>query len=135
MGVEQQNQQEQQQAMSSERFGRMKIVLEDSDGNLKESGIVKVDNEIQLRLIKTAVVDCFPELENQQHVLGWVDEEGDYVTMSSDEGLKIALAEMKGNMLEVQVKTMQDMKERDKKRYKITTSKTIFCKPSHSSAK
>merc|ERR1712002_908999 len=112
--------------MSSEKFWRMKIILEDSHGNLRESGLLNVDNEMQLSLIKTAVVDCFPELENQQHVLGWVDEEGDYVTMSSDEELKIALAEMKGNMLEVQVKTKQEKKERDKKDLKLQLPKQYF---------
>ena len=63
-------------------------------------------------------------LGNKYLFFGWVDEEGDNFTLRSDEELKIALAEMKDNMLEVQIK----MKENLNKRSEDTSSATIFCK-------
>ena len=95
---------QQDTARTSENMVRIRIVVEDSQGNLKESEILTFDtpdDELHLSSLKTAATECFPELEEKEHVLGWVDEEGDYITIGSEQGLKIALANMKENMLTV----------------------------------
>ena len=75
--------------------------MEDSQGNLKESEVSTFDtpdDELHLSSVKTAATKCFPELKDKEHVLGWVDEEGDYITIGSEQGLKIALANMKDKL-------------------------------------
>merc|ERR1712098_819732 len=114
---------------TSENMVRIRIVVEDSQGNLKESGILTFDtpdDELYLASLKTAATKCFPELEDKEHVFGWVDEEGDYITIGSEQGLKIALANMKENMLKIHVKIKQEKKKDEEKVQKIKVPKQFF---------
>ena len=97
---------------------RMKIVLKDNLGKNKDSRIVNIDRTAaEYSDIKTTVVKNFPELENMEFVLGWIDEEHDFITMGSDEELKAALAELKGGMLKIHVR--QNMKNAEQKCQKV----------------
>merc|ERR1712098_880256 len=114
---------------TSENMVRIRIVVEDSQGNLKESEILTFDtpdDELHLSSLKTAATKCFPELEDKELVLGWVDEEDDYITIGSEQGLKIALANLKENMLEIHVKIKQEKKKVEEKVQKIKVPKQFF---------
>merc|ERR1711872_1147394 len=114
---------------TSENMVRIRIVMEDSQGNLKESEILSFDtpdDELHLSSLKTAATECFPELEDKEYVLGWVDEEGDYITIGSEQGLKIALANMKENMLKIHVKIKQEKKKDVENIQKIQVPKQFF---------
>ena len=105
----------------------MKIVLKDNLGKNKDSRIVNIDRAVaEFSDIKTTVVQNFPELENEELVLGWIDEELDFITMESDEELKAALAEVKGGMLKIHVKQKQNMKKVDGKCQKIQLPRQYF---------
>eukprot|EP00090_Calanus_glacialis_P045685 TRINITY_DN8649_c0_g1_i10.p1 TRINITY_DN8649_c0_g1~~TRINITY_DN8649_c0_g1_i10.p1 ORF type:complete len:350 (+),score=130.29 TRINITY_DN8649_c0_g1_i10:18-1067(+) len=119
-----------EEQQSSPRAGdimRMKIVLKDNLGKNKDSRIVNIDRAVaEFSDIKTTVVQNFPELENEEFVLGWIDEERDFITMESDEELKAALAEVKGGMLKIHVKQTQNMKKVDGKCQKIQLPRQYF---------
>ena len=120
---------EQQSSPRAGNIMRMKIVMKDNLGKNKDSRIVNIDRAVpEFSDIKTAVVQNFPELKKEEFVLGWIDEECDFITMGSDEELKAALAEMKGGMLKILVKQKQNMKNVDEKCLKeelFFTSRTL----------
>jgi len=119
---------EQQQsiAMDSGSLLRMKIVVAASDRNKKEARIVNISSPVQFSDIKSSVLHYFPELEKEDHVVGWVDEEGDYVTVSSDQELQLALAERKGRMLKILVKIKKNKKKEDEHCPKIQIPRQYF---------
>jgi len=119
---------EQQQAiaMDSGSLLRMKIVVAASDRNKKEARIVNISSPVQFSDIKSSVLHYFPELEKEDHVVGWVDEEGDYVTVSSDQELQLALAERKGRILKILVKIKKNKKKEDEKCPKIQIPRQYF---------
>merc|ERR1712179_407435 len=107
MGPGEHQQQQQPAAMNSNSLLRMKIVVTVSD-------------------IKAAVLHYFPELEKEDYVVGWVDEEGDYVTVGSDEELQLALAERKGSVLKILVKIKNGKKKEDEKSPQIQVPRQYF---------
>ena len=117
MGPREQQQQQQQQpvAMNSDSLLRMKIVVAASDRNKKDARIVNISSAVNFSDIKTTVLHYFPELEEEDHVVGWVDEEGDYVTVGSDQELQLALAERKGSVLKILVKVKNEKKKEEEK--------------------
>merc|ERR1719186_596775 len=99
---------QQQISTGKENKMRLKIVLKDIRGNTKDARITNMDeNSVQFSDIKTTVVSHFPELEKKEYVIGWIDEERDFITMGSDEELKTAMAATKGEMLKIHVKIKQ----------------------------
>merc|ERR1711970_826000 len=111
MGPEQQQQQQQPTAMNSNSLLRMKIVVAASDKNKREARIVNISSAVNFSDIKAAVLNYFPELEKEDYVVGWVDEQGDYVTVGSDQELQLALAERKGSVLKILVKMKNEKKK------------------------
>merc|ERR1712106_371645 len=119
---------EQQKPMpSSGKLRRMKLVLEDINGEPKDARIVNIDTSVaQFSDIITRVELSFPELDKTDHVLGWIDKEEDFMTMGADEELKAALAEVNGSMLDIHVKQKQNIKNKDRKCPKIQLPRQYF---------
>jgi len=112
---------------SSLNLMRMKLVLENDNGEPKDARIVNIDSSVaQFSDIKTRVELSFPELDKTDYVLGWINEEEDFITMGSDEELKAALAEVKGSMLDIHVKQKQNIKNKDRKCPKIQLPRQYF---------
>merc|ERR1712212_1380159 len=112
--------------MISDSLLRMKIVVAASDRNKKDARIVNISSAVTFSDIKTAVLHYFPELEKEDHVVGWVDEEGDYVTVGSDQELQLALAERKGRVLKILVKIKNEKKKEDEKSPQIQVPRQYF---------
>merc|ERR1712072_590446 len=119
-------QQQQPAVMDSDSLLRMKIVMAASDRNKREARIVNISSAVNFSDIKAAVLHYFPELEKEDHVVGWVDEEGDFVTVGSDEELKLALAERKGSVLKILVKIKNQKKKEDEKSPQIQIPRQYF---------
>merc|ERR1719186_91741 len=99
---------QQQIITGKENKMRLKIVLKDIQGNSKDARITNMDEtSVQFSDIKTTVVSHFPELEKKEYIIGWIDEERDFIAMGSDEELKTAMAATKGEMLKIHVKIKQ----------------------------
>merc|ERR1711970_37538 len=126
MGPEQQQQQQQPTAMNSNSLLRMKIVVAASDKNKREARMVNISSAVNFSDIKTAVLNYFPELEKEDHVVGWVDEEGDYITVGSDQELQLALTERKGSVLKILVKIKNEKKKEDEKSPQIQVPRNYF---------
>merc|ERR1712106_1037930 len=127
MGIIMESIEQQKTIPSSVNLSRMKLVLEDNNGEPRDARIVNIDSSVaQFSDIKTRVDKSFPELEKTDYVLGWIDEEEDSITMGSDEELKAALAEVKGSMLDIHVKQRQNIKNKDRKCPKIQLPRQYF---------
>ena len=117
-----------EEQQSSPRAGdimRIKIVLKDNLGKNKDSRILNIDRAAaEFSAIKTTVVQNFPELEKEEFVLGWIDEERDFITMGSDEELKTTLAEVKVGMLKIHVR--HNMKNAEGKCLQVQLPRQYF---------
>ena len=95
---------------------KLKIVLKDEEGNNVDARITNMgETAVQFSAIKAAVVLHFPELGGKEFDIGWIDEEKDWVVMSSDEELEIAMAAKEGNVMTIHIKMKQSLNNVAKK--------------------
>ena len=64
----------------------------------------------------------FPQLEVAVYAVSWIDEEGDAVTVSSQEELDIAMEEMAGPVYRFRIVVKEERKMKEKESSSLTTS-------------
>eukprot|EP00092_Neocalanus_flemingeri_P004208 GFUD01004526.1.p1 GENE.GFUD01004526.1~~GFUD01004526.1.p1 ORF type:complete len:345 (+),score=116.71 GFUD01004526.1:75-1109(+) len=105
---------QQQPGPLKENMRRVKIVLKNKQGITNDARITNIDQTVtKFSDFRTQFVSHFPELEKKEYVIGWIDEEQDYVAMGSDEEFKVALAATKGGMLKIHLKIKQNRENVD----------------------
>jgi len=104
-----------------------KITLIGENNHRETRRMIVGEENSNLASLKEKLMNIFSSLKPHNYVLQWTDDEGDDITITSEEDLTVAMTDMKGPVYKLLIKTKLDEKEKEKSCLAAITHPGIIC--------